>query len=177
MIPAPIPEDEAERLAVLRSYGILDTPPERRFDRITSLVATVLGAPIVLVSLVAEHHQWFKSACGLTVRQTDRDVSFCGHAILGDEPMLVPDARADPRFTDNPLVTGPPHIRTYLGAPLITPCGAKLGTLCVIWQSVVGVTPNEIAQANQFASIVMDQLEASRGDGVMALEARRRLHG
>lgn len=177
MTLAITPEDEDRRLVVLRSYDVLDTPAERRFDRITGLVSAVLGAPIVLISLVDADRQWFKSRCGLDAAETGRDVSFCAHAILDDVSLVVPDATADPRFSDNPLVTGPPRIRTYLGVPLTSPCGAAIGTLCAMWSEVTPISPRQVEQAEDFARIVMEQLEAGRGSMPAALEARRRLHG
>ena len=131
MVPAPIPEDDAERLEALRALRLLDTPAEERFDRITRLLTLVWQVPMAYISLVDGDRQWFKSACGLDTTQTPRDVSFCGHAILSDEPLVVPDAAADERFRDNPLVTGEPHIRFYAGYPLSGPGGHKVGTLCI----------------------------------------------
>ena len=105
-----------ERLADLRSLQILDTAPEERFDRITRLMSRMFRVPMAFVSLVDSDRQWFKSSCGLKVLETPRAVSFCGHAILSDEMMVVEDALADERFRDNPIVTGPPRIRFYAGA-------------------------------------------------------------
>jgi len=127
-----IPEDESLRLAALRELGILDTPSEERFDQITATVKLLFDAPIVLVSLVDEKRQWFKSRQGLDAFEIARDISFCGHTILGDDVFVVEDALQDPRFQDNPLVTGEPCIRFYAGAPLSGLNGLKLGTLCVI---------------------------------------------
>lgn len=132
MIPPPVPSSEAERLATLRKLRVLDTPPEERFDRITRIAARLFDVPIVAVSLVDTERQWFKSCQGLSVRETSRDISFCGHTILGDGMLVVPDARRDPRFADNPLVTGEPGIRFYAGHPLASPDGHRLGTLCLI---------------------------------------------
>ncbi|RCS58085.1 GAF domain-containing protein [Parvibium lacunae] len=126
-----IPDDEASRLAVLRDLLILDTPAEDRLDIITQYATSVFEVPIALVSLVDENRQWFKSACGLDATQTSREISFCGHAILSDHPLIVPDASQDFRFADNPLVTGPPHIRFYMGAP-IKIHHKNIGTLCLI---------------------------------------------
>ena len=123
---------ETERLAALRALRILDSPPEEIFDSLTRLAALSFKAPIALVSLVDQNRQWFKSCIGLDVRQTDRDVAFCDHAIRGERTLVVPDATADPRFRNNPLVTGDPSIRFYAGAPLISPDGDKFGTLCII---------------------------------------------
>lgn len=132
MLKAPIPHDEEQRLAALRKLQILDTADEVAFDKLTKLAAAICNVPIAVVSLVDENRQWFKSCFGLDARSTPRDVSFCGHAIHGDQILEIPDARLDPRFADNPLVTGGPHVTFYAGAPLIASGGEKLGTLCVI---------------------------------------------
>jgi GAF domain-containing protein len=132
MQPPPLPDDERERLEALRRLGILDTPPSESFDRLTRIAADVLQVPIVLVSLVDEHRQWFKSRFGLGAAETPREVSFCGHAVFLRAPLVVPDARTDPRFDDNPLVTGEPHVGAYLGIPIHTRDGQPIGTLCAI---------------------------------------------
>ncbi|KZN13082.1 sensor domain-containing diguanylate cyclase [Marinomonas sp. TW1] len=129
-----LPEDETLRLSNLRSLGILDTDAEERFDRVTRLAQRMFDVPIALVSLVDESRQWLKSCLGLEIREASRDISFCGHAILGSEPFIIPDASLDPRFADNPLVTGPPNIRFYAGVPLAYGDGTKMGTLCIIDQ-------------------------------------------
>ncbi len=126
------PINEATRIDTLRALNILDSSPEERFDRLTRLAKRLFGVPIALVSLVDEDRQWFKSCQGLSASETPRDVSFCGHAILGEEIFLVPDAALDVRFHDNPLVTNAPHIRFYAGCPLKVSNGSKLGTLCII---------------------------------------------
>ncbi|WP_229518578.1 PAS domain S-box protein [Massilia sp. PAMC28688] len=126
------PPDEAARMAALRRLNLLDTAPEERFDRITRTARRLFQVPIASITLVDSHRQWFKSSPGLQLRQTPRNVSFCGHAILSERPMVVADAHADPRFADNPLVTGEPHIRFYAGMPLHAAGGARVGTLCVI---------------------------------------------
>jgi len=125
-------EVEVKRLAVLRSMGILDTPPEAIFDHITRLAAMTFGVPTAVVSLVDADRQWFKSCVGLDVAETGRDVAFCDYAIRQDEVMVVLDAASDPRFVENPLVTGELGIRFYAGAPLTHVSGARLGTLCLI---------------------------------------------
>ncbi len=128
----PIPVDEATRIDALRALKILDTSPEERFDRLTRLAKRLFGVPIAVVSLVDTDRQWFKSCTGLEARETSRDVSFCGHAIVEDDIFLVPDAALDERFQDNPLVVDEPHIRFYAGCPLVVANGSKLGTLCII---------------------------------------------
>lgn len=132
MRPPDLPADESTRIDTLRSLNILDSSPEERFDRLTRLAKRLFGVPIALVSLVDADRQWFKSCMGLPVRETSRDISFCGHAILGDEILMIPDTLDDERFHDNPLVTGAPNIRFYAGCPLSVPNGSKLGTLCLI---------------------------------------------
>lgn len=127
-----IPADEQERLTQLRSLAILDTPPEERFDRVTRMARRLFGVPIALVSLIDENRQWFKSCFGLDVSETERRISFCGHAILNKGALVIEDASLDERFADNPLVTGDPHIRFYAGQPLHTLSGHAMGTLCII---------------------------------------------
>lgn len=129
---APDLDDTSERQAALRRYHVLDTAPEEEFDRITSLVAKVCDVPTALITLIDEERQWFKSCFGFNTRETDIGVSFCVHAVDEGRLMVVEDATTDPRFKDNPIVTGPPHVRFYAGAPLTTPEGVDIGTLCII---------------------------------------------
>ncbi|MGH8234956.1 MAG: sensor histidine kinase [Rhodanobacteraceae bacterium] len=131
-LAAAPPPDQAKRLAVLRSYGILDTPVEGAFEDITRIASLVCQAPIAVVSLIDEHRQWFKSEIGLGVRETPLDTSFCAHAILQNDFMEIPDALLDPRFNRNPLVTGGPRLRFYAGALIRTAEGHALGTVCVL---------------------------------------------
>ncbi len=127
---APLPDDEAQRLDALRSLDILDTAPEQDFDELVALAASICQAPVALISLVDEDRQWFKSRVGMTATETTRDVAFCAHTILEPDLLIVPDATADRRFADNPLVTEQ-GIRFYAGAPLRTPDGLSLGALSV----------------------------------------------
>lgn len=132
MKPPDIPPDEDARLAELCSLNVLDTIAEERFDRLTRMARRLFGVDVALVSLVDENRQWFKSCAGMELSETPRDISFCGHAILGDGAFVIPDALQDERFCDNPMVAGPPHVRFYAGCPLRGPGGRKLGTLCII---------------------------------------------
>ncbi|MBU2863388.1 sensor domain-containing diguanylate cyclase [Reinekea forsetii] len=132
MIAPNYPENEAERLHALKTLEILDTTHEERFDRITRMAKRMFGVSISLVSLVDENRQWFKSKQGLDATETPRDISFCGHAINGDEIFIIPNAIEDERFHDNPLVTENPNIRFYAGYPLKLRLGINIGTLCII---------------------------------------------
>ena len=129
---APLASNELERLQALDRCELLDTPPEEAYDRIVRVAAEIFSAPMAAVSLVSKDRQFFKSQLGMGVRETERDAAFCAHAILSDQPLVVLDATKDPRFSDNRFVTGYPGIRFYCGAPLTTPDGFPVGTLCVI---------------------------------------------
>ncbi|MBP0447077.1 sensor domain-containing diguanylate cyclase [Roseomonas sp. SSH11] len=132
MPPAPLPIGEADRIAALRSYEILDTEAETVFDNLVSFASKLTKAPIALVSLVDSERQWFKARTGLDAAETPRELSFCAHAILDpSQPLVVEDAERDPRFSDNPLVLGEAGIRFYAGVPLVNPQGHALGTLCI----------------------------------------------
>lgn len=133
MIKAPLPRNEAKRLKALRDLVILDTAAEERFDRISAFAGQEFNVPIALVSLVDRDRQWCKSTFGMDdVRETPRDVSFCGHAVAMAKTLVVPDALVDPRFAGNPMVIGHPFIRFYAGALLRLPYGQVVGTLCIM---------------------------------------------
>jgi two-component sensor histidine kinase len=171
-IRPPLPVDEPQRLIALKRHDLLDTPPEQAFDRITRLAAGVLGMPI---SLIDETRQWFKSRHGLDAPWIQRELAFCSYTILGTEPMVVPDAAADDRFAANPLVTGDPHIRFYAAAPLVTPEGHVLGTLCVIDRSPHAEFSDEQQRLLQdLTGLVMTEIEAR--SAILALRRKVREH-
>lgn len=155
-----IPENEASRLSALRSLNILDTPAEERFDRLTRMAKRMFRVPIALVSIIDENRQWFKSNESLPACETPRNISFCGHAILGDDIFLICDTLADPRFADNPLVTGAPHIRFYAGCPLRSAGGFKIGTLCIIDAVPHEFDEDDAVALRDLASMVEDELTA-----------------
>ncbi len=159
---APLPSNEAERLAALKEYHILDTGTDQSYDDITILAAHICKVPIAMISLVDEVRQWFKSKLGVEQQQTPREVAFCAHAILQNEPFIVSDATKDLRLAGSTLVTGEPHIRFYAGIPLVNPEGMALGTLCVIDRQ-----PRRLSAAQQKA------LEALSRQVMMLLELRR----
>lgn len=161
---AAIPVSESARLAALDRYAILDTEPEQAFDDLIQLASFVCKTPIATLSLVDDRRQWFKSKVGVEVRETAREISFCSHAIRQQELFIVPDALADPRFKDNPLVLGDPHIRFYAGAPLINEDGYALGTLCVMDRQ-----PRELDSTQKEALFSLRRLALSQ------LELRRNL--
>ncbi len=160
MIPAPIPTDDRRRLQALREMLILDTPPEERFDRVVRFAADEFDMPIVLVSLVDEKRQWFKARIGMDVCETDRDISFCGHAIVQPQILVVEDALQDPRFHDNPQVTGAPNVRFYAGAPLQLPGGEIVGTLCMIDHQPRQLDAIDLAIFGSLRELVVGELVA-----------------
>ena len=158
-----LPHNEKRRLEVLWEYNVLDSPPESTYDDLVELAAEICSAPIATITFVDEKRQWFKSKVGLTVSETSRDISFCAHAILSSELLVVPDALQDERFADNPLVTGQPNIRFYAGAPLVTSDGYTLGTICVI-----DTVPRELSASQRNALKILGR------HVVTVLELRKR---
>lgn len=178
MPAAPLPKTEAVRLRALQAYGVLDSPFEPAFDRLTRLSARLFEMPIVLVSLIDVDRQWFKSCHGLATRETSRDAAFCAYAILTTEILEVLDPVGDPRFADNPLVLGDPHIRYYAGAPLLTRGGHALGTLCLIDTCArEPLTDDERATLTDLAACVMSELDLrlTRLESDVAASAAQRL--
>jgi len=157
-----IVKNEKQRLKVLWQYSVLDTVPEEIFDDLTELAARICEAPIALITLVDENRQWFKSKVGISIQETSRDISFCAHAIKQPELFIVPDATKDARFSHNPLVTSDPKVRFYAGAPLISPDGYALGTLCVIDKVPRELRPGQEQALRILARHVMSQLELRR---------------
>lgn len=164
---------ERDRLAALRRYKILDTPPDGSFDRVTALAAKLMRTPIALVSLVDEHRIWFKSTHGLAVREVPRTLGLCASAMLKDEPYVLPDATLDPNALSNPLLAADFGLRFYCGAPLRTRDGHGLGTLCVIDRQPRQTTCEELETLSDLAGIVMDEMEL-RLSAARAIEAVER---
>lgn len=155
------PIDETARLISLHSLGILDTPSEERFDRITRMAQRLFAVEICLVSLIDSDRQWFKSKQGLEVWETSRETSFCGHAISDDAVMIIGDASRDPRFLDNPLVVGAPFIRFYAGCPIRGPNGHRIGTLCLIDSEPRGLSIEDQETLRDLAAMVEDELQVA----------------
>lgn len=160
MIPAPLPTDDERRLQALRDILILDTPPEERFDRVVRFAAEEFDMPIALVSLVDARRQWFKARVGLDLCETDRQSSFCGHAIVAPQVLVVEDTHRDERFHDNPLVLGAPHVRFYAGAPLQLPGGEIVGTLCLIDRHPRTLDATDLTILGALRDLVVGELTA-----------------
>ncbi|MDO6706837.1 diguanylate cyclase [Photobacterium sp. 1_MG-2023] len=154
------PRDEVERLQSLHALTLLDTDREERFDRVTRLARRMFQVSMSTVSLIDENRQWFKSCIGDDVTETPRDISFCGHTILGNAPFIIPDAAQDARFKDNPLVTGPPYIRFYAGVPLLYDSRYKLGSLCIIDQQPHTLDEEQIRDLVDLAKMAEKELGA-----------------
>lgn len=160
---APLPPNEAERLAALQETGVLDTVGESVYDDLTHLAAALCDMPIALISLIDGQRQWFKSRVGLRMSETPREQAFCAYAILSPDALMeVPDALQDPRFADNPLVTGLPHIRFYAGSPILSEEGLPLGTLCVIDRKPRQLTPVQQASLRALARVTSELLRLRR---------------
>lgn len=158
---APLPPDEARRLQSLHTLGILDTAPEERFDRLTRIARRFFRVPIALVSLVDQDRQWFKSRNGMSEKETPREHSFCAHAILNaNQVMVVRDAHSDERFRTNPLVTGSPEIRFYAGCPVKAPDGSPLGTLCVIDHEPRDLEADDATVLSDLAELVEHEIKS-----------------
>ncbi len=158
-LPTIISDREQQRMAAVRRYDILDTPPDGAFDRITAMAARRFGVPIAIISIVDEHRIWFKSHHGLAAGQIGRAPGLCSSAILSDNPHILTDASIDPRSLANPLVAGEFGLRFYAGIPLVTRDGHNLGTLCVIDTEPRPINQAQIDDLKDHAAIVMDQLE------------------
>jgi two-component sensor histidine kinase len=164
-----IPSSEPQRLAAVRRYDILDTPPDGAFDRITALAARRFGVPISIISIVDQDRIWFKSHYGVSVKQIGRDPGLCASAILSNDPHILTDASIDPRSLANPLVAGEFGLRFYAGVPLTTDDGHNLGTLCIIDKKARSIDQSQIEDLKDLAAIVMDQME-------MQISARRAVY-
>lgn len=168
MVEARLPDDEEQRLAALEAYGILDTRTEEAFDAIARIASRLCQTPIALVTLVDEERQWFKACVGTEERETDRSVSFCAHAILEPEEVTyVPDAREDDRFLENPQVTGLPGYRFYAGAPIVTPDGHALGTVCVLDHEPRTLDADQLESLDDLADHAATLIEERYGSASM----------
>ncbi|ETN92731.1 putative diguanylate cyclase AdrA [Gammaproteobacteria bacterium MOLA455] len=154
------PPDEVARLQTLKSLAVLDSPHEERFDRLTRMAKRLFDVPIALLSLIDEHRQWFKSRVGLPLSETPRDISFCGHAILGEGIFIIPDATADDRFHNNPLVVDEPNIRFYAGCPLRALNGSHMGTLCIIDDRPRDLKEDDLVALKELAAMAEQELAA-----------------
>lgn len=175
MIPAPIPENETERLATLRRFAILDSERECAFDRITDLASDLFDMPIALISLIDTDRQWIKASCGLNVPELPRDLAFCAYTILEDDVLSIPDTTRDDRFAENPFVAGDMAVRFYCGAPLIAENGHRLGSLCVVdTKPRPDFTEKHRQRLADLAAIVVDQMEMRSVTGNILAEIEHR---
>lgn len=174
---APRPEDEAERLKSLQHLRVLDTAHEERFDRITRLAARVFDAPVSTLGFIDAERLWFKSVHGLALREAARDASFCAHTILDDEPLIIGDTKADPRWAGYPTVWGEPHIRFYMGHPLHAADGRRVGSLCVVDYRPHSVSESDVQTLRDLASWAQTELllPRSRSSQLEVVFERERL--
>lgn len=172
MLKAPIPKDEEKRIKAVKALGILDTPPEESFDRLTRLATQFFKVPISTITIVNSNREWFKSCQGLPAREGERAISFCGHAMLADDVFLIPDALKDDRFKDNPMVVGEPHIRFYAGVALFDASGNRVGTFCIKDRKPRTMSKEEMRTLKDMALLV--ELELNAHHLSMALEARKK---
>jgi GAF domain-containing protein len=170
LMKAPIPANEADRLAALRQYEILDTAPEQAFDDIVKIASFICGTPIATVTLVDADRQWFKARTGVTHLENPREHSFCAHTILQSETLVVEDATLDVRFADNPLVTAANGIRFYAGTPLINAEGFGLGSLCVIDNKSRLLEAHQQTTLEALARMVVANLELRRVSSELAAQ-------
>jgi GAF domain-containing protein len=154
---AGLPEDEDQRLEAVHQLALLDTEPEERFDRHARIAAAAFDAPIALVTLIDRDRQWYKSHIGFEYTETPRDMGFCSHAILGDEPLIVTDALQDDRFADNPAVVGEPHVRFYAGVPLRAR-GRRVGALCIVDHKPRDLSPAQVRMLQDIARLLESEL-------------------
>ncbi|MEM7682635.1 MAG: GAF domain-containing SpoIIE family protein phosphatase [Planctomycetota bacterium] len=173
----PRARDEQRRLADLRALRLLDTPPEQRFDAIVALTKELFDVPIAYIALIDAERQWFKAQVGLDASETPRDISFCGHTILRSQPLIIPDASADARFCDNPMVLGEPYVRFYAGHPLRSPEGQNVATLCVVDRKPRSFTREDEALLARLAHLAETQFDLMDVIGAQRqlLDARRRI--
>jgi PAS domain S-box-containing protein len=172
----PVPVNETARLADLRRLAIVDTPPQPHFDAVCRLACDLFAVPIATIGFVEADRQWFKASCGLASEGSSRADAFCAHTILSDTPFIVPDAAADPRFAENPLVRAEPHIRFYAGVPLALRPGLRIGTLCLIDTVPRAVSPEQVERLRDLGAIVVAhlRLHESANDHAAELAAQRR---
>ena len=159
LMPATTTGTETARVAALNRYAILDSEPEQSFDDLVTLAAYICQVPMAMLSLVDDHRQWFKSKLGVQVKETPRESSICAHAIQHEDLFIVPDTLEDPRFRENPLVTGEPHIRFYAGTPLINEDGYALGTLCVVDREPRQLDAEQKDAINALGRLALRQME------------------
>jgi len=168
-MPKREPERQIKRLAALREYDVLDTPPEETFDRITRLARASLRKPVSLISFADENRQWFKSVQGLEITSARTESTFCAYLADSDEMLVVEDTLRDSRFQNNPFVVGVPHIRFYAGSPLITPGGQNIGALCVLDFVPGTLSAEERKLLDDLARLVVDELDLRKLAGIDGL--------